>query len=463
MSQEAVLDLIYDELFPKYEKEKDRLDKIDKWTRWQQEDIAIPKRATSELKKLAEVSKVPWLSLVVSAVAQCLYVDGYRSSLDAERVDEPAPPWRTWRANGMDQRQIAVHRAALAYGYTYVTVLPGQDHEGKRSVLRGVSPRKMFAAYDDPAEDDWPRYALRVDRAPKEGYLLRLYDEQHIYHVKMDAAASKPEYLHDEQHAAGVCPVVRYSNMLDLDGRSAGEVEPFIPLASRINKTSYDRMLTQHFSSWKVRTVAGMAAPDDDEAANRKKLQLRQDDILIAEDPDTKFGTLDATPLGGYIDAWRSDIEALAAVTQTPTHALTGQLVNLSTEALAAARAGLTQKVYERQRSFGTSHVQMLRLAAQMEGHYDEAQDMSARVTWQDMEIRSMAQAVDALGKAATLLQVPHEALWARIPGVEKTDVDEWREMAANADPIAKMTDTLANQATGSQVSLLNSARAAEG
>jgi hypothetical protein len=448
VNRSTAVDLVKDTLFPQYQKEKDRLDRIDHWYRWRQEDIKLPRRATPELKALAEMSKVPWLGLVVSTVSQCMYVDGYRSSLDAARPDgEMSQPWKTWHANAFDQRQIAIHRAMLAYGYAFVKVLPGADHEGKRSVLRGVSPRKMFAVYGDPAEDDWPMYAIQVATAPKGGYLVSFYDENEVHYVGFDSVGAAPEWISSQVHGAGVCPFVRYTNQLDLDGRADGEVEPYIPAASRINKTAFDRLVTQHFSSWKIRTVAGLAQPDDDEAANRKKLELRQEDLLIAEDPDTKFGTLDETPLEGFISAWRADIEALAAVSQTPTHALTGQLINLSAEALAAARAGLTQRVTERQKTAGRSHVQALRLGAQLEGHDDEAHDVFARVTWQDMEIRSIAQAVDALGKAATMLQVPVKALWQRIPGVEKSDVDDWETMAKEADPVTQMTNQLMRQA----------------
>jgi hypothetical protein len=458
MSKKAVLDLVADRLYPAYAEERERLNRIDYWYRWKQEDIPLPRRATPELRRLAELSKTPWLSLVVGTIAQCLYVDGFRTKSDSVLdSDEKSPSWETWHANGWDQRQIAIHRSALAYGYSFATVLPGEDHAGKRSVMRGVSPRKMYAVYEDPAEDDWPIYALKADAAPKGKELLKIYDSEFIYHVEADTHGGKPNFISYEVHGADVCPVIRYANQLDLDGRCTGEVEPFIANAKRINKTAYDRLLTQHFASWKVRTISGMAEPDDEESANRKKLDLRQDDILVAEDPDTKFGTLDATPLDGFINAHRNDVETLAAVSQTPTHALTGDLVNLSAEALAAARAGLTQRVYERQRSFGKSHVQSLRLAAQLEGRWDDAQDMFARVTWQDMEIRSMSQAVDALGKAATLLGVPQVALWQRIPGIEKADVDEWREMAAEDDPINQMTETLMRQSQGSKAPLLNS------
>ena len=445
--------LVKDQLFPAWQSEQDRLRRIDYWYRWRQEEIRLPRKATPELRQLAELSKVPWLGLVVTATAQAMYVDGYRSELDPHREgsDAPVSPvWRTWLANGMDRRQIAVHRAALAYGYSFMTVLPGEDPMTGTplAVMRGVSPRKMFALWEDPAEDDWPQYALRVVDEGKDTHVVKLFDATAVHTLTVEETGTKLTYVGVPQvHDAGVCPVVRYANSLDLEGRASGEVEPFIPLAARINKTSYDRMLTQHFSSWKVRTVAGMAEPDDEEVAVRKKLQLRQDDLLVAEDPDTKFGTLDETPLDGFIAAHRHDVETLAAVSQTPTHELTGQMANLSAEALAAARASLNQKVTERQKSVGASHAQALRLAAALSGNDEYASDPTGRVTWQDMEIRSMAQAVDALGKAATMLMVPPSELWQRIPGVEKSDVEEWKRVAEQGDPVTRMQAELMRQA----------------
>lgn len=450
LTKPDAIEVAKERLYEPLRLERERLDRVDRWYRWSQDDIQLPRKATPELRALAGLSKTPWLGLVVTTVAQAMYVDGYRSGLDSgESSDIPVGPWRTWQANDFDRRQVAVHRAALAYGYSFVTVLPGASDDGDRtSVLRGVSPRKMHAVYADPAEDDWPLYALRLDINSDKSALARLYDDECEYYLSVDAQGEW-EFVEWRRHGAGVCPVVRYANMLDLDGRSPGEVEPFIPAASRINKTAFDRLVTQHFSSWKVRTVSGMAQPDTEEAQNRMALGLRQEDLLVAEDPDTRFGTLDATELGGFIDAWRADIEGLAAVSQTPTHALTGQLVNLNADALAASRAGLTQKVFERQKSFGGSHRQTLRLAAALEGDADYAADVSGRVTWQDMEIRSLSQAVDALGKAAQMLGVPQQALWGRIPGVEKSDVDEWVRLAERADPVARMTERLERQAAG--------------
>lgn len=426
LSPSATQELVKDSLWPQWVREKARLDRIDKWYRWDHEDPKLPRGATHELKTLLELSKTPWLGLVVTTVAQTLFVDGYRSRDAASN----AAVWRTWNANDFDHRQTAIHRAALAYGHSYALVTPGQDSEGPRSVMRGVSPRKMLAVYAEPESDDWPMYAMRT--APqKDGWAVRLYDEQFVYFLSVDTSGN-PTFIEWREHGAGVCPVVRYANDLDLDGRTPGEVEPLIPLAARIDKTSYDRMLTQHYNSWKVRTISGLSEfADTEEEANRKKLKLRQDDILVAEDSDTKFGTLDETPLDGFISAYNSDVGSLAALGQVPATAFTpGAIANLSADAIAELRAGLNQKSFERRTSFGKSHSQALRLAAALEGDTSSANDHEARPSWQDTSVRSMSQAVDALGKAATMLGVPPEALWSRIPGVTKTDVDEWTTLA---------------------------------
>lgn len=426
LSRSNIESLVADQLWPIYQKERERLDRIDLWYRWDHEDPKLPRGATAELKYLLELSKTPWLSLVVTTIAQTLFVDGYRSPEQGEN----AGVWTTWNANDFDQRQTAIHRAALAYGHSYNLVLPGRDADGPRSVMRGVSPRKMIAVYAEPESDDWPMYAMRVT-SQGDGWQVRVYDEEFVYFLAVDRSG-KPTYIEYREHGAGICPVVRYANDIDLDGRTPGEVEPLIPLAGRIDKTAYDRLLVQHFNSWKVRTIAGLSEfADDENEANRKKLKLMQDDILIAEDSDTKFGTLDETPVDGFINAYGSDVDDLASLGQVPVTALkSGRIANLSADAIAELRSGLTQKTFERQNSFGKSHAQALRLAARLEGDAAAAADVMARVTWQDMQVRSMSQAADALGKYTQMLGVPAQALWSKIPGVSKNDVDEWKSLA---------------------------------
>jgi len=421
LSQASVIELARETLIPQYVFEKARVDALDLWVHGNGESVPLPRKANSEHRKLAELARTPLLGLVVTTTAQALYADGYKSPDAAADADA----WTTWQANDLDYRQSALHRGALGHSLSYATVMPGVDQDGPRSVIRGVSARKMLAMYADPAEDDWPMFALRVDVSGSKR-MLRVIDEQAVYFLSADGEFGDLEFIEYREHAAGVCPVVRYANLLDLDGRAESDIEPLIPLAGRFNKTVYDRLLTQHFNSWKVRTIAGLQEFAPDEAtAERKKLKLAQDDILVAEDADTKFGTLDETPLDGFIKASDSDLDTLSAVAQVPSTALSGKVANLSADAIAELRAGLTQKVFERQMSFGKSHAQALRLAHILDT--GEAPEVEARMTWRDMQPRTMAQVVDALGKAVTMLEVPPQAVWHLIPGVSKSDVNDWK------------------------------------
>lgn len=464
MKPSDVVDLTNDVLLPQWRSERATLDRIDDWYRWNHDDPHSPaqQRSTTEYKQLTGRAQTPWLGLVVSTTAQTLYVEGYRRSGESDS----APPWRFWQENQLDARQISVHRAALAYGHAYTLVLPGRSFTGEATpVIRGISPREMLAVYQDPAADDWPMYALRArptrvrDENDKinKGLTLQVYDDEAVYRLQVvgDGTSKRVTYIDYEEHNVGLCPVVRFANALDLEGRTPGEVEPFISVAARIDQTTFDRLVVQRFSSWVVRTIAGMSAPEyldgesQAEYEARTKHRLKVEDILVADDPDTKFGSLPATPLGGFIEAKDSDVRDLAAVSQTPPHHLLGQMANLSAEALQSAEVGRSRKSEERRHLFGESWEQTLRLAAYQLGDLDAARDVEAQVVWRDIDSLSLAAVADALGKISDQLGVPGEALWERIPGVTQTDVERWKVIAERGGALEDMMrQLLANEST---------------
>src|SRR5699024_1574708 len=152
-----------------------------------------------------------------------------------------------WKANDFDARQVAVHRASLADGYAFTTVLPGSNDDGSRAVLRGVSPRAMYAVYQDPVEDDWPMFAVRAFGQPRGCQHWRVYGADAVQFVSVEDG--KNRYREWQEHGTGVCPGVRCGNQMDLDGSLEGEVAPFIGVASPINKTAYERLLTHHYNA----------------------------------------------------------------------------------------------------------------------------------------------------------------------------------------------------------------------
>jgi hypothetical protein len=437
-------------ILPMYRAELDRLDKIDRYLSNEHDGPYMPRSASTEYKLLAKRARTNLLPLVVNGVAQALYVEGYRRSDGGDQ----AQAWQWWQANGLDARQSAIHRAALSYGTAYVTVTAGVDDLGARlPVIRGVSPRRMFAVYDDVTADDWPQFALRVDPSQvgsDRRLLLRLYDDTAVYFLSVDASGDRPEYIETRRHDIGLCPVVAFRDVPDLEGRAPGQVEPLIPVQDRINQTVFDLLVAQTFGSFKVRHVSGMA-PQLDANGNPKPLAVDQRRFLMAADPDTRFGQLDETDLRPLLDSADAGMRHMAVISQTPPQDLLGQLANLSADALTAARDGQTRKRVECEHIFGEAWEQSLRLAAYLGGDTDGARDRSAQVAWRDVEARSLAQVADALGKIATMLGVPVEALWQRIPGVTATDLAEWRRLRQAeqaADPMRRLADTVDRQAT---------------
>lgn len=460
----------FDRLLNRMTEQRRKCDAVDSWIRPELDaGFKLPAKASWEHRALQKLSRTPWLKLVVDNVAQAMYVDNIITTDGASVPDL----WGLWLGSGMQAKQIALHRAMVAYGQAFIipTRLPGTQ----RPVLRILSPRHAAVEYRGLAGLDYPSAALELITDHTDGrrsYVLYLPGST----VRVDTPAVRDSgavlegirFSDPIPSTVAQVPVIRFANQLDVDGRVLDEVTPFIPAAQRINKTAYDRLLAQHFSSWKVRTISGIDLPaevDDDgeptggvdkSAADRMKMKLAQDDILIAESPDVKFGTLDGTGLDQFVNSWRADIEALAAVSQTPAHSLTGQIVNLSAEALAAARAPLMQRIYERQMNAGAAYSSTLKMAARLWGRMDLADDDMITVSWQDMEIRSLSQSADALGKMASMLKIPAQGLWSLIPGVTQTDIMRWTSMAedeAANDPLNLMVNRhTADQPTGDEV-----------
>lgn len=410
MRPSTVLEMVQDELLPEHNQVKRELDRIDGWWHTNPEDIRLPAEATQEHKELRSISEDRWLALVVTTVAQQLVVEAVRSSRD----DASEAIWAPWQKNRMKSRQKAIHHAAIGYGYAYSCVKPGDTG----AVIRGRSPREVYAVYADAATDEYPMQYLDTRNG------LVLTDEDADYFLAEDNG--RLQLVETRIHGVGVPPLIRYSNNIDLEGRTPGEVAPYIPTAKRINKTTYDRMLVQHHESWKIRTATGLNEPTTDEDKQKQKLLLRQGDLLTGGD-GVQFDTLDGTEPKGFIDAKRDDIQTLASTSQTPSHALTGDLINLSADAITEARSMLDLKAGERKLTFGDSHAQTLRLAAHIEGRAEDAADFSLDVQWADLESRSMNQAADALGKMAQSLGIPAELLWDRIPSVTVDEANRWR------------------------------------
>lgn len=427
------------------ESEQARLQKVADYMCGKHSSVYVPRGARAEYRWLIERARVNILPLVVTVVAQNMYVDGYRPA----GSDENAAPWQVWQANRMDARQHGIHRSVLTYGASYAVVMPGKPVP----VITPFSPRRMTAVYADSVNDEWPIFGVedRLENT-KDGKrrVVRIYDDQARYTLvgKVDGSGLKP----DEgdwamNHGLGVCPIVRYVNTQDLDGDGViGEVEPLFDVQDQLNMTTFNLLMAQQYAAFRQRWVTGMAPPVDDNGNPMEPFRARVDGLFVAEDTDTKFGEFDATDLGGYLKSREASIRHAATISQVPPYHLLGEMVNLSAEALAAARDGLDRKTDERESLCGESHEQLLRLVGLASGDTVSWEDTAAQVVWRDTSARSLAQTVDALGKLVTMLGVPPQELWERVPGVTQTDVERWKKAASEGDAMNRLNGIIEKQ-----------------
>jgi hypothetical protein len=245
--------------------------------------------------------------------------------------------------------------------------------------------------------------------------------------------------------------VVRFQDEDDLDGEVRGEVEPLFDLQDQLNMTTFGLLMAQQYAAFRQRWVTGMVIQQDENGNAIEPFNASVSRLWIGEESDIKFGEFSQTDLSGYLESREASIRHAATASQTPPHNLLGQMVNLSAEALAAAESGLQRKVSERKVTFGESWEQTLRLAGKAAGDARAWEDTSSQIVWRDIEARSLAQTVDALGKLSQMLNVPAEELWERVPGVTQTDVKRWKAVARQADAKGQLNDIIDRQMSGAE------------
>lgn len=383
----------------------------------------LPAGLPAEVRALAKMSRVNLLRYVVASRVQDMYVEGFQTSGSPENV----PAWDIWQANDLDARQLGIHRAALTFGASFVVVLPGKPVP----VVRGVSPRQMTVVYGD--DDVWPVVGLWH----LGGKRWRVVNDVAVYTLRGEADG-RLELVAVDEHGAGLCPIIRFRDTLDLDTDVEGAVEPLIPLQDQVNVTSFGLQVAQHYGAFRQRYIIGWLAESESQALKTGAARL----MMFEDNPnDVKVGEFAQTELRGYIESRESTIRHLATVSQTPVHELMGQFVNLSAEALEASRASHHAAVEENRIAVGEAWEQVLKLASGMTG---QSVEPSASVVWRDTTMRSLLEAAQALGTLVEKLGVPPKALWARIPGVSQHELEQWKALADEPgafDDLMKLLD----------------------
>jgi hypothetical protein len=425
-----------------------RLGRVRRYLRGRHDLVYMPKGAKQEYKTLAQRAVTNWLPLLSDTFAQGLFVDGYRSG----NSGEPSPSWDYWQANGMDARQSILHRGVVDHGTAYELVLPGTVQTRRVPVMRPLSPWKSLAWYDDD-DAEFPVLGLREKGQTVDGAtLFEVFDRTSVY-----TFAEKDGKFHlsrTDDHGLGVTPFVRFRDRLD--DQAVGLIAPAIVLQDRINEIVFATLIAIQYASFRQRWASGLVIPyDEDEfladgvtpnpnfGKPIESFEAAVDRLWVTDNADARFGDFAQTEVSGHLNAYLESVRTLAATNQISPNVFTGDLVNLSGDALATLKQGTIQRTEGLQILLGESHESAFRLAARAAGDREASVDTTASTRWRDVGGQSLLTAVESLGKMVSDLKVPAEATWERIPGVTDDDVKVWKTLAAKPDTAALLTEAL--------------------
>lgn len=350
-----------------------------------------------------------WMPIVVDAVEERLHVEGFRFG-DDTKGDRAA--WELWQRNALDADSEIVHSVAITAGMAAVMVWPDDagrpeitiEHPTQVYVANAAGARRRRSAALKRWVDDWG------------SELATIYLPDGVYKFRRDRDGWVSRGGDDEvRNPYGVVPVVPMLNRPTMFGEGRSEIREVVSTQDQVNKLVADMMIASEFSAFRQRWATGVEIPTDPETG--EEIEPFESSIMRVwhvPDENAKFGEFAASDLRNYVAAIENRVQSLASRTRTPPHYLLGASGSFpSGESLKATETGLIAKVRSRQRHFGETWEEVMRLALRIAGDDKKAEAFDAETIWRDPESRTEAEHVDALGKLRTMLNVPLEQLWA--------------------------------------------------
>jgi hypothetical protein len=403
----------------------------------------LPRELEVEYRRMLQQARSNFMGIVIDAPAERLNVQGFRPRGD-EDADDTA--WSWWNDNGMDVDVNLAITNALAMGRGYLLVdrpanedRPRVQVEDPRMAMVEMDPanRQRRAAglrlwndnwHDRVMADVWIDGDTCYHFAAKSNRVLlstlwpqpwepafRIDDTQVRYTdlvLREEPASTVDEWFsswvaldYDPPTAKEVplVPLVNRPSTLKVpDGES--EIDDVYLTQSRINEMIFNLMLAAWTAAYQQKWATGIDIPTDPKTGEPVQAYKSAVDRVWADtSPEARFGAFPATDLKNYIAAVDNDVQHIAVQTRTPRHYFLQQGQSPSGDAIKSAEAGLVAKVLEKQKLYGRSFAEVIRL-------YQTLSDTTVRpveVIWADPEFRTLAELTDSVIKQKAAEIIP--------------------------------------------------------
>ena len=360
---------------------------------------------------------INWPRIVVEAIGDRLDVTGFRSASRPQAADDL---WSLWQANGLDEKSQQAHSDALIFGRSYVLVWSGADPrvptvsiESPLQVIHETDPSTGATVAALKRWRDLDNFGRAILFTPEA---VVQYRSRNPHPDSYPATAIDGDYeiVSEEANPLGLVPIVPLVNRpRPLQPRGESELADAMPIADAINKCATDLMVSAEYHAQPRRWVTGFGSTNAAgrlmpeqldslrEAVKTHWEEARASKVWISDSTDTKFGQFPEAMLDNFIGAIRMFTLQLSAVAGLPPHyvALSAESNPASADAIRSAEASLVHRARRRQRTWGGSWEEAMRIAlAIRDGAYPVGLD-DLETVWASPEIVSIAQAADAAVK----------------------------------------------------------------
>mgnify|MGYP001570164401 CR=1 FL=1 len=390
-----------------------------------------------------------WCGLVVDACEERLHVVGFRADPQELKADDDA--WRIWQENQLDAQSQLAHTEALISGEAYACVWFADGGEATPEITV-ESPRNVAVAHH-PKMRRRRLAALRtwLDEWGYEHAELFLPDRVHLFRSKTPVGdvvvmAQRAEWVPDINLAGvdevgsmanplGVVPVVALPNNPRLVSSfplvSGSEIASVIPLQDGVNKLVADLLVASEAVAMPMRFAIGYELDVDPTTNQPVPPPFTRADArwAVLAQAGAQLGQLQGADLSSFVKAIEMLVQHVASISRTPPHYLNASADRLSGESIKAAETGLVAKVCRKQRHFGESWEEVMRLAGMVADIPQLAKATRAETVWADPESRTESEKVDSAQKRQAL-HVPDEQLWEDV-GYSPQQISRFRAMNA--------------------------------
>lgn len=359
-----------------------------------------------ELGERLQQVVIAWPMLVVDSLEERLDVEGFGLP-DADDGDDDL--WRVWQENSADEQSQQAHVDALVMRRSYIAVGTNED-DADTPLITFESPLEVWAETDP--RNRKVRAALRrycdEDARGRNGdqyATLYLPDATSYYEFKRNGWTLTDK----DEHGLGVppiVPIINRSRLSDRTGRS--ELSPVLPLARAANKAATDMMVAAEFVALPLRGFMGLGpeALEDGEGNQLTAMEAIMGKLLMI--PDGGGGAVKnfefaSAQLKNFTDVIDKLAQLVASIAGLPPHYMGMSTDNPpSADAIRSNEARLVKKAERRQRAFGGSHEEAMRLVRRIqEGDWDPRL-RRLETKWRNASTPTIAQKADAAVKLKT-------------------------------------------------------------